>query len=382
MNSTCSKMTLRGWKISGASGGLRDCALIVPTYRRPVEIVKLLRCLTKLPDLPGEVLIIDGSPDRSVDAVVREWVAGHQFPFELVFIHSPAGLTRQRNVGIDATRREFIFFLDDDCVPEPGYFAALREVFVQDRERQIGAVRGFLTNGINKPLTRLWRLRYALGLVPRGEPGRYHSCGTSGTWDLVEPFRGVRQVDVLAGGASAYRREVFSAHRFSEFFSGYAQGEDLEMSLRLGRHWRLAVCGEARVKHDHAENGRPAGFARGRMAARNRYFIWKRYSPHARLIDRGRFWADHGLSMAYYLAAFLTRPWQSYFLGFAVGTFYGAAECWINPPYYIEPAARPQYAFAVAKLFPHRPVRAGSSCAEKVLSQPALSAARPFHMQH
>lgn len=366
MTSTPSSHRLAGWKISGGTGGFDDCTLIVPTYARPNEMVKLLRCLTKLPDFPAEVVIVDGSPDGCVDDAVRQWAAGHRFPFDLVFIHSPAGLTRQRNVGLDAVTRDYIFFLDDDCLPEPGYFAALRKVFLKDAERRIGAVRGFLTNGIRKPLTKLWRLRYALGLVPRGEPGRYYPCGSSGTWDMVEPFRGVRRVDVLAGGASAYRREAFAQQRFSEYFYGYAQGEDLEMSLRLGREWKLAVCGDARVKHDHAENGRPAGFARGRMAVRNRYFIWKRYSGNASLADRFRFWADHVLSILFYGAAFLSRPWRPYFLGYAAGTFFGVAECFFNPPRYEEPSKFQRYHFDWKELLPRRsffapgqPVEAG-----------------------
>lgn len=327
-----------------------DCVLIVPTFQRSQEVITLLEALTRLPDFPAEVAIIDGSPTDSTETVIKRWAESKMLRFDLKYVKSPPGLTRQRNVGLDACDREFIFFLDDDCRPHPGYFSSIRDVFVADKCQEIGAVRGFLTNGIHKPITRLWRLRFALGIVPRGQPGRYHACGTSGTWDMVPTFRGVRPVDVLAGGASAYRREVFSKHRFSEFFYGYAQGEDFEMALRIGKEWKLLECGDALVDHNHAEGGRPDGFARGKMVFRNRYFIWQRHSPDARLQDRIRFWADHVLVFGYYLAGFVTRPWRLYFFGYAAGTLWGALLCLISPPHYEEPVARRQYGFCVEEL--------------------------------
>lgn len=362
---------LNGWrKDSVETDSLTDCTLIVPTYQRPREIIELLTLLATLPDAPGEVVIVDGSPENNVNAAIRHWAA-QDLKFDLIYVKSPAGLTLQRNVGLDACSREFVFFLDDDCLPLPGYFREIRKVFIQDTREEVGAVRGFLTNGINKPLTRLWRLRFALGLVPRGEPGQYHASGTSGTWDMVPPFKGVRRIDVLAGGASAYRREVFSKHRFSEFFYGYAQGEDLEMSLRLGKDWKLLICGDAFVNHNHAESGRPAGFPRGKMAMRNRYFIWKRHSPHARAGDRLRFWADTLLSVFYYLFGFLTRPTQTYFFGYAMGTLFGAMKCIVSPPRYTESPARKNYDFCLEEFSgtaPSVPRRPTKKCEAKQFS--------------
>src|SRR5262249_58127541 len=105
-------------------------------------------------------------------------------------------------------------------------------------------------------------------------------------------------VDVVPGGASAYRRRVFEKHRFSEYFQGYAQGEDLEMSRRVAREGRLLWCGDAHVRHLHAGGGRPDWYAKGRMEVRNRFFIWKRHSPDAALSDRLRFWMDTLFSVA------------------------------------------------------------------------------------
>src|SRR5947209_16850061 len=130
---------LSGWRRAATQpGALDDCALIVPTYRRPREMVRLLDTLAGLPDFPGEVLVVGGSPDLEVEQTILAWAAKRSLPFELVWVKSPAGLTRQRNVGIDACSREFIFFLDDDCLPEPGYFRLIRQVFLGDTAGAVG----------------------------------------------------------------------------------------------------------------------------------------------------------------------------------------------------------------------------------------------------
>lgn len=342
---------LRGWRRAArVSEGYADSALIVPTFRRPREMLRLLDALSGLPDVPGEVIVVDGSPDKSVEHAISSWGGSSKLRFDLIWIQSPAGLTRQRNIGLDACKREFIFFLDDDCLPEAGYFKAIRQVFIDDAQREIGAVRGFLTNGIDNPVTPLWRLRRLLGIAPQSEPGRYHPSGFSGTWNMVPQFSGTREVEVLAGGASAFRREVFSKYRFSEFFYGYAQGEDLEMSRRIAKDWKLMICGGALVDHAHAQGGRPAGFPRGRMASRNRHFIWKRHSPGAGLKDRARFWADHALIVVYHALTYLRRPRHTYPLSYAVGTFCGAIECLVSPPRHEEPPARREYEFQLEQL--------------------------------
>ena len=167
---------------------------------------------------------------------------------------------------------------------------------------------------------------------------------------MVKPFSGTREIDLLIGCASAYRREVFLQHRFSEFFYGYAQGEDFEMSLRLRKDWKLLLCGDALVDHREASGGRPAGFARGRMVVRNRYFIWKRHSPTPGFLNTLRFWIDQVLATTFYSGCFLIRPARPYYLAYAIGTVCGAIECLFSPPRYAESPARKQYTFRLNQL--------------------------------
>lgn len=349
---------LHGWcKRAARPGALDDCSLVVPTYQRAGEMLALLNTLVGLPDPPGEVVVVDGSPGREVETAVTEWARLQALPFDMIYVRSPAGLTRQRNVGIDASTRDFVFYLDDDCLPQPGYFRAIRQVFVEDASGEVGAVCGSIINEMDQPLSWRWRIRFALRLVPRGEPGKYYPTATSVPHSIQKPFTGVRSVDVLPGGAVAYRRAVFARHRFSHFFDGYSQGEDLEMSRRIARDWKLLACGDAHVVHNHAQHGRPAGFARGRMTIRNRYFIWKRHNHPIRFVDRVRFWGDQIYSIVYHIAFFLRHPLQSANILYALGMAAGAAECVLSPPRYEEPPAAREYEFILKPLVVDRSVQ-------------------------
>ena len=336
---------LPGWRKTGTYfRTLPSCTLVVATRHRPGRVCDLLAGLAAFDEGPAEIVIVDGSDDDETDRALRAFASGRPLPYTLVYVRSSPGLTRQRNVGVDVSAGDVLFFLDDDCIPQRGYFRALRDALGAPDNRRAGAVCGAIVNEMDQPLSWRWRIRIALGLVPNGEPGRYYPTATSLPRSLEKPFSGVRPIEVLPGGASAYRRAVFATQRFSEFFEGYAQGEDVEMSRRIARDWLLLECGDAHVVHDHADSGRPLGFERGRMTVRNRTFVFRRHSPDASTANRLRYWGDHLFSALYYTAVFVSRPRQLYNLTYALGLVAGVVECGLAPPRYVEPAARREYA--------------------------------------
>lgn len=342
---------LDGWRIArGHNSGLDDACLIVPTYHRPNEVMALLEHIARQPDVPSEVAIVDGAPEDGLGSRLQEWCAERELTFDLVYSRGPRGLTRQRNAGIDLTSKPHVFFLDDDALPLPGYFRAIADVFGYDHAKQIGGVAGYVLGDSDARLPRRWAVRFALGIVPRIEPLRFGDCGTSVPSVLTKPFKGCRQVDIMPGCAFAFRREVFARDRFSAFFDGYSQGEDVEMSLRVGSSWKLLWCGEAQVNHNKAQSGRPPGYQRGVMDVRNRFFLWKRHRPRARAVDRIRFWMDIGLVLVLDLARACGGPGRRFALAHAVGLARASLGCWIRARGYREPPAKPQYTLKTAQI--------------------------------
>lgn len=325
------RTALPGWRApSRKRPSLRDCSLVIPTCNRGGEVERLLETLLVLPDTPGEVVVVDGDPAGDLGDRLRDWSADTAAPFALVYVASPPELTRRRNVGIDISTRDFIFFLDPDAIPLPGYFNETRRVFEMDRLGCVGGVAGIVVNETQ----RRRRLHSALTLLPPLEPLLYHRSGVHTPRRFMKPFAGVRRVDVLPGSASAWRRDVFDADRFSCFFREHPEGEDVEMSLRAGRSWTLLCCGDARIQLTSLR--RPgAAFHAGRAHIRNRYFVWKRHVQRPATRNTARFWCGATLSAAVELAALRVRR--------AAGIVSGIVSCLTNPPRFVEPPARREY---------------------------------------
>lgn len=340
-------ISLPGWRIPASRRScLGNCSLIIPTYNRPDEISALLELLCQRDDTPAEVVIVDGSTQAVLDERLKVWRKQRIPDFDLVYVKSPSGLTRQRNVGIDISTRQIVFFLDDDSAPLDEYFSKVRDVFESDTAERIGAVGGSVVNELDRPISRRWRLRLMLGLVPRVEPMMYDACGTSTPKGMSTRFQGIRPVDVLPGCAFTFRRRVLKRHRFSAFFEGYSQGEDMEMSLRVQADWEIVCCGSAEILHLPAAGGRPPDFRKAQMEVRNRFFIWKRHRPNTRWIDRIRFWLDIALIGAFDILHAVRRPWKPAALAHAAGIMNGAVRCLTHPPRYVEPFTRKEYRLA------------------------------------
>lgn len=314
-----------------------ETSLIVPTYRRHRQVIDQLNALAKMADAPDEVVLVDGEAGGELGRLLSRWRAGRDAPFDLVYVESPKGLTRQRNVGIDISQGSIVFFFDDDIIPHTGYFDAVLAVFKGDTDRRIGAVGGIIPAEMTGNMPRRWKIRLAIGLVPDGPAFRYLPCGTSTPKHRLEPFNGILEVDILSGGVSAWRREVFDRERFSEFFESYAQGEDMEMALRVSRNWRVVCCGDARVSHLHTPGGRPRPYAKGRMELLNRFFIWKRHAGRPALLDQVRFWLDAGLITVMDIGWWAFRPARFENLAHAAGIVSALWTCWMSPPRYEEP---------------------------------------------
>ena len=57
-------------------------------------------------------------------------------------------------------------------------------------------------------------------------------------------------VEWLNTTCTLYRREVLPSPPFDAVFRGYSMMEDLTLSLRVGKGWRLANARTARIFHD------------------------------------------------------------------------------------------------------------------------------------
>jgi GT2 family glycosyltransferase len=263
----------------------RGCSVAVCTYKRAKSLARLLDSLLAQDRKPDRLVIVDASPDDETEQAVRNHPSAEQLADCLLYfrVGGPLkGLTRQRNFALRWIATDLVVFFDDDIVLLPG---CLREMEKAHRapgehiggEHVVGV--GAFIEGQTQCPGWLWRARHLLRAVPDLQPGRYHRSGISTSWRFLSSTEEVIEGDWIAGNAMMWKTAAAREVGFHEGFGGYAQGEDLEFSLRMRHKGKIVLAGAARLRHLHEPGGRPNHYQLGYMMIYNKYHIHRRAFP-------------------------------------------------------------------------------------------------------
>lgn len=214
--------------------------VIVCTRNRPDDIERLVGALVQQMSKP-RLIVIDSSEDARTRALVEAFAESDDWGL-VSYVHSDPGLTVQRMRGIAELSDdcEIVHFIDDDVVPDPGYFSAIEASF--ERDADVVGIGGLvLDSGTHRA-----RLLNRIFLLDSLREGAVLRSGVN-----VRVFAAERPVRVqwLSGCAMSYRRTVFGSVSFDTSLKGYALGEDVEFSFSVGALGALWVLPQARIQH-------------------------------------------------------------------------------------------------------------------------------------
>lgn len=270
-----------------------DFSLIICTYQRPNELLRLLESIKVQSLYPNEIIIIDGS----IDTKTKEILLKSAYEKVKYFLISDIdrGLTRQRNFGIKkvSDNSEVICFLDDDTILKKNYFKTListytlrpdalgaggciiNEVKWQLDNDKIKSENYFYYDGWKRIEGSRFKLRKKLGLMDNSKPGFMPLFSNGRSVSFLPPSGKIYQVEQLMGGVSSFKKSIFKEMKFSTYFQGYGLYEDADFTLRLSKKGKLYINTEAKLEHHHAEGGRPNKFKYGKMVVRNGWYVWR-----------------------------------------------------------------------------------------------------------
>ena len=209
-------------------------SVLVCTRNRGTYIGKCVRSILQSELRDMELLVIDQSDGKDTMDVVL----AIDDP-RLRYLRTPTrGLSRARNIGIEASRAPIILFTDDDCYAEATWVEKVLQQFDDDPKRE--AVYG--------------------RVMAYGKGAEGQTCPT--IMEVMEP----RQVDGIGreriqgavghGNNMAFRRECFVKHGLFHEWLGAGTpmtgGEDTDFSFRMLRAGaRIYYSPEPVVHHDN-----------------------------------------------------------------------------------------------------------------------------------
>jgi GT2 family glycosyltransferase len=261
---------------SGSSALTDGVGVAICTYERPASLGRLLDSLRLQSRTPEHLLVIDGSHRDDTERMLRARGDLDRLAPRITYVRvddAERGLTRQRNLALALASTDLLAFFDDDMVLDPACLQEMERPFRTDAA--IVGVGAVIANQRQTAPPALWRVRRGLYMVSHLRPGSYCRSGMSIPWSFATGDA-LREGDWLPGGCTMWRTADASDVGFCSFFTGYAQGEDLDFSLRVKRRGRLVVAPSAQVHHLHDQEGRPNPFELGYMAIANRFQIQER----------------------------------------------------------------------------------------------------------
>jgi len=276
----------------GVHEGVRGVTAVICTYHRPESLLRAVSSLAAQVERPVRLVIVDAGPDRAAARAVESDDALVRAAECAVYARvggSLRGLTRQRNFALRFVQTDLVAFFDDDVVLRPDCLAEMERAM-----RDAPDAAGVGAEIEDEPVpSGIWRVRRALRIVPHLTQGRYTRAGMSIPWGfLPREGGGYAEGDWLPGCGMMWQTDLVRRLGFHEPFEGYAQGEDLDFSLRARAHGRLYLARRARLAHLQEPAGRPDDFRLGYAAVFNRFAIHRRAFPRRRLREVGAFvWA-------------------------------------------------------------------------------------------
>jgi GT2 family glycosyltransferase len=292
-------------------------AFVIATYNRPDDLLNTVTSLLGQTVLPSHLSIVDSSPEAPSREKIEALCTAEGL--ELDYLHpAPRGLTVQRNVGIDRSKGDPVFFIDDDVALAPDCHTEILAEY--DRwGPELGGVRATPVRPARpSSLTIAYRRFFGIGgwwpeASGRIRPGFYA--------EGVSDSKGVRKVEYFNGWFMSYKREVFDHERFDEALAGYGYKEDIDFSYRVSRRFTLLQTPKARCDHLKSPSARLNSHNLQRMNLANQFYLHRKLMPQTFRYKAALWWALLGLFILN-----IGKAVQTGDRGLVTGMIAGAAE--------------------------------------------------------
>ncbi|MEI6732222.1 MAG: glycosyltransferase, partial [archaeon] len=216
-----------------------------------------LKSLFKQTILPDEILVIDDSTDNKTEELLHG--LKKRSKTNIIYLKKnpkKRGTTFSRNLGIDKSLGEYLFFLDDDITVYKDYIESSLDFFKKHED----------ANGIQWYAYSDHDSRYDLGKIKNLFMHLFYLGYYSENKSIVLPSMATVvphpltrdiKTEYVGAGTSVFRKSCLNGIRFDEKLTGYALQEDLDFSYRIHKKFGgLYLLKERKLHHAYSLTGR------------------------------------------------------------------------------------------------------------------------------
>lgn len=287
---------------------------IIPTRNRPKDLSRAVKSLCVQSKFPDELIIVDQSLDdlsfRAVNIIMSKYKQ-----IKLIYIHDSRilGLVDAKRVAVKHASGDIVCFLEDDIILEPDYLKQIENGF-NLKPDMIGC-SGVITN----PPKNSYVYKFLFVIFHRGI---FKDKRIVVNRNFSRPDNDLIESDMLSGGLSAWRREVFDKIEF-DILNDFHMFEDIDFSTRVANHFgnRLFINPNARLAHYFSPINRDVLDKKQRRKVKECFTFYKKRKdwPHAAI---SFYWLLLGMlleAIFQSFSCFSFKPIQGYLLGFRDG---------------------------------------------------------------
>lgn len=248
--------------------------LVICTRNRVDDLNRCLESAAAQTRLPDRLIVVDSSDTLATRHAVEAF--GGRVAFAVRYVRTAAGLTLQRNAGLDhlASSTDVVHFVDDDTVLEPSYLHEILTVF--ETRPDVGGVGGRDSN-LPEPSPSWYRRVFLLNSRRQGVLLRSGVNVLSATGDRE------RRPDWLSGCSMSYRCRSVSGLRFDESRCGNGIADDVDFSARAADRAPLVWTPRAVLEHRLSPVNRDTAAVTLRRTIRSR---WRLARDHVGRVNR------------------------------------------------------------------------------------------------
>jgi len=226
-------------------------AVILATKGRPQAVAEVLALLEKQSCAPAVIVISATEPsDIGVTPATK---------LNLEYLFGPAGLTAQRNRGLERvrTRADVAIFFDDDFAPAGNWIEQCVQLF--SSAANIAGVNGTVIRDGARRQPISWQQAREILALPRP----------------TDP-RALSELEDLYGCNMAFRMSAINDLQFDERLVLYGWLEDKEFSRKAAKKGRLVECSLLAGVHLGLQTGRVSGKRYGYSQIVNAWYLYKK----------------------------------------------------------------------------------------------------------